>query len=82
MEEFFPEVYRCWPQGFTLQDSKLVEAINPKEAAKIAVEGWRLEGLMDFRQVDVVINVNDSNNQIHKVYVNQEMFMDSSGPDA
>jgi hypothetical protein len=74
------EDYYCWPEGLSEGDAKVVKADSPKEAAKLAMDSWRHEGSMDHSLPRVTVNVKDSNNEIVKVFVSQERFLDSSGP--
>jgi len=75
------EDYSCWPEGLSEDSAKVVKADSPKEAAKLAMDSWRHEGSMDHSLPTVTVNVKDTNNEIFKVFVNQERFLDSSGPD-
>lgn len=75
IERFF-----CWPDGYNQEGSKMIKADSVKEAAKMAVEAWKHEDFIDIRLPELLVNVKDSNEKIHRVYVNQETYLDSSGP--
>lgn len=77
------ETYFCWLTGQEESDGLVITSGSVCEAAQAAVEKWRMIGLANNIHLPLLtVQVRDSVGKVHEVLVNQEHYIDYSGPEA
>jgi hypothetical protein len=51
--------YTCWAADLNETDAKIIKAANPRDAARLAVDSWRTEGMLDLHYPEVIVYVRD-----------------------
>ncbi len=72
--------YFCWPEGQTEGDAKVIKTDSVKEAARMAVDSWRHEGLLGALQPTLLVYVRDAEGKLHHVQMKMDQYLDDEGP--
>ncbi len=72
--------YFCWQEGQSEAEAKVIKTDSVKEAARLAVNSWRHEGLLGALQPSLLVYVRDTDGKVHHVQMNMDRYLDDEGP--